>query len=125
MNDNIRAQSTEHRTQMERYNCIFKNIWEKTVPFLGEITTEGIFRRLIKKREIQYPFLSKIALSEKGFDLSLINRTQNTEHRTQKEEEKIREGLNLIIDDFYKFLKEMTGELIVSEIKEVVKNGGY
>ncbi len=102
----------------EQYNELFGNIWKKTLPYIGAITIEGIFRRLIKKREMQYPFLSKIILSENGFDLSNIVEIGNWKLEIGGN---IEEGLNLIILDFYKFLEEMTGNLITNEIEGMIK----
>lgn len=103
--------------EKEKYDNLLKEIWKKALPFLGEITMEGIFRRLLKKREMEYPFLSGIILKEDGFNLSAIH------------SEDIEKGMNAIILDFYSFLKEMTGSLIASEmeglIKEVKNNGRF
>lgn len=95
--------------EKEKYSEILKEIWGKALPFLGEVTMEGIFRRLIKKREMEYPFLSGIILKEDGFNLSPIH------------SEDIERGMNAIILDFYSFLKEMTGSLITSEMEGLIK----
>ncbi|MEW6103056.1 MAG: hypothetical protein AB1630_04460 [bacterium] len=93
----------------EKYNELLRNIWKKTLPFLGAITMEGIFRRIIKKREVQYPYLSKISLSENGFDILSLDG------------DNIKEGMNLIVIDFYKFLEEMTGNIVTNEMDDLIK----
>ncbi|MEW6680981.1 MAG: hypothetical protein AB1297_08215 [bacterium] len=92
---------------IEKYNEILKKIWQRTLPFLGAITMEGIFRRIIKKREAQYPSLAKISLSENGFGVLNLD----------GDEEEIKK----VIIDFYRFVQEMTGSIVTNEIDDLVK----
>ena len=95
---------------------LVSKVWERLLPTLGEIILSAIFRRILRKVSKIYPLFSEVTVTGKGLDFKGATK-DHLEEETAKE---IKQGFSLIISEIILFLSQMTGNILVSEVKEVI-----
>ena len=100
------------KKEFEEKEALLRKVWEKLLPTLGSITLAALFRRILRKVSSLYPAFSSITVTENGFSFAEIERSKKDE---------LEKGFPLFISELTSFLSEMTGEILISEIEEVVK----
>lgn len=99
------------KKELGEKEALLEKIWEKLLPTLGSITLAALFRRILRKVSSLYPAFSSITVTENGFSFAEIERSKR---------EELEKGFPLFISELTTFLSEMTGEVLISEIEEVV-----
>lgn len=95
---------------------LISKIWERLLPTLGEITLSAIFRRILRKVSKIYPLFLEVTVTGKGLDF----RKMAGDHLEEEMVKEIKQGFSLIISEIILFLSRMTGNILVSEVKEVI-----
>jgi len=101
------------KKEFEEKEALLSKIWEKLLPTLGSITLAALFRRILRKVSSLYPAFSSITVTENGFSFAEIEKSKK---------EELEKGFPLFISELTTFLSEMTGEILLSEIEDVVKD---
>ncbi|MEK9150278.1 MAG: hypothetical protein AAB267_09590 [Candidatus Desantisbacteria bacterium] len=102
----------DNKREFEEKEVLLNKVWEKLLPTLGSITLAALFRRILRKVSSLHSAFSSITVTENGFSFAKIEESKKDE---------LEKGFPLFISELTTFLSEMTGEILLSEIEEVVK----
>ncbi|MDI6752074.1 MAG: hypothetical protein QME07_04360 [bacterium] len=105
----------DSKREFKEKEALLGKIWEKLLPTLGSITLAALFRRILRKVSSLCPAFSSISVTENGFNFAEIEKSKKDEFE---------KGFSLFISELTTFLSEMTGEILISEIEEIVKGSG-
>ena len=100
------------KKEFEEKEALLSKVWEKLLPTLGSITLAALCRRILRKVSSLYPAFSSITVTENGFSFACLEESKKDE---------LEKGFPLFLSELTTFLTEMTGDLLLSEIEEVVK----
>jgi len=95
---------------------LLSKIWEKLLPTLGGISLAAIFRRILRKVGESYPIFSSLRVSEDGF---FFKEMEDYFIKNQDKEE-LSAGFSLFLSELITFLSEMTGNILIGDVKGVI-----
>lgn len=98
------------------YEELFKTLWDRIAVTLGGITLTALFRRIIKRVSLKYPWVKGLEVQAEGLNFKNLD-TKSYE----SDKVRMKKGFNAIIVELFSFLTEMTGDLLISELENIVE----
>lgn len=91
------------------YEDLLAKLWDRIVVSMGVVTVTALWRRIIRKTSVHFPFIEGLSVSNDGFDFSQIR-------KMNEKEEIYRNGFEDLILNFFDLLTELTGDMIIDRL---------
>ncbi|MEW6607880.1 MAG: hypothetical protein AB1414_10600 [bacterium] len=98
------------------YEELFKTLWDKIAVTLGGITLVALFRRIIRKVSLKYTWMKRVEVGEEGLDFKNLHCKM-----CEGDKEVMKEGFNTVIAELFSFLTQMTGDILIGELENIVE----